>query len=100
MPLTLVHHRFTVDDYEQMIEHGILTENDRVELIRGEIIEKMSIGDPHAARVKRLNRLLSIHFGTRAIISGAYDDIRVLRRGDSIEIAAFSGLALAVDEII
>jgi hypothetical protein len=40
MALTLVRHRFSVDEYEQMIEYGILTENDRVELIRGEIIEK------------------------------------------------------------
>lgn len=49
MALTLVRHRFRVDEYERMIEHGILTENDRVELIRGEIIEKMAIGDPHAS---------------------------------------------------
>ena len=58
MPLTQVHHRFTVDDYEQMIELGILTENDHVELIRGEIIDKMAIGDRRAATLKRLNWLL------------------------------------------
>ena len=43
MALTLVRHRFSVDEYERMIEHGILTENDRVELIRGEIIEKNDV---------------------------------------------------------
>src|SRR4051794_17446086 len=69
MPLTIVHHRFSVDDYEQMIEFGILTENDRVELIRGEIIDKMPIGDPHIASVNRLNRLLNRRVGDLAIVS-------------------------------
>jgi Uma2 family endonuclease len=77
MALTLVRHRFSVDEYEQMIEHGILTENNRVELIRGEIIEKMSIGDPHAACVKRLNRLSATTVGSRALIS-VQDPIRLI----------------------
>jgi Uma2 family endonuclease len=77
MALTLVRHRFSVDEYEQMIEHGILTENARVELIRGEIIEKMAIGDPHAACVKRLNRLFSTTLGNRALIS-VQDPIRLI----------------------
>ena len=68
MAVTMVRDRFSVDECEQMIEHGILTEDDRVELIRGEIIEKMAIGDPHAASVKRLNRLLG-SAPERAIIS-------------------------------
>ncbi len=32
MPQTLVRHRFSVEDYEQMIDTGILGEEDRVEL--------------------------------------------------------------------
>jgi Uma2 family endonuclease len=77
MALTLVRHRFSVDEYEQMIECGILTENARVELIRGEIIEKMAIGDPHAASVKRLNRMFGKTFGDRALIS-VQDPIRLI----------------------
>jgi Uma2 family endonuclease len=77
MALTLVRHRFSVDEYERMIEHGILTENDRVELIRGEIIEKMAIGDPHAASVKRLNRLLGATLAGRTLIS-IQDPIRLI----------------------
>ena len=46
-----------MDVYDGMIARGILDENDRVELIRGEIVEKMTIGDRHAACVKRLNAL-------------------------------------------
>jgi Uma2 family endonuclease len=47
--------RFSVDQYERMIETGILTEDDRVELLRGEIVPKMAIGDAHSACVDRLN---------------------------------------------
>jgi Uma2 family endonuclease len=52
-----VPHRFTVVQYDRMIDVGILRENDRVELIRGEIVAKMPIGDPHIACVDRLTRL-------------------------------------------
>jgi Uma2 family endonuclease len=51
--------RWTVDDYEKMIEHGILTENHKVELIRGEVVPKMPIGDLHAAC---LNRVVELFF--------------------------------------
>jgi Uma2 family endonuclease len=76
MAVTMVRHRFSVDDYEQMIEKGILTEDDRVELMRGEIIDKMSIGDEHAACVKRLNRIFSRLLGDQAIVS-IHDPIRL-----------------------
>jgi Uma2 family endonuclease len=76
MPLTLTRHRFSVDDYEQMIEKGILGENDRVELIRGEILDKMAIGDPHTATVKRLNHLFSRLVGDRVTLS-IQDPIRL-----------------------
>ncbi len=66
---SVTHHRFTVDEYEQMIEKGILTENDRIELICGEIVEKMVIGPLHSAVVNRLNRLLTIRLIDSAQIS-------------------------------
>ena len=50
------HHRFTVDEYEQMIEVGILEEDDRVELIRGEIVEMSPIGGRHNDCLLLLNR--------------------------------------------
>jgi Uma2 family endonuclease len=71
-----VRFRFSVDDYEQMIKFGILTENDRVELIHGEILEKMPIGPQHAACVKRLNRLLTQLSGKAAIVS-VQDPVRL-----------------------
>jgi Uma2 family endonuclease len=63
------HHQFSVAEYEQMIDLGILTENDRVELIRGEIVKKMSIGDLHAAAVILLTRLFHRKLFDSAIVS-------------------------------
>ena len=60
--------RFTVDQYERMIDAGILTENDRVELIRGEIVPKMAIGDAHSACVDRLNFRLNRLTAGQAIV--------------------------------
>ena len=50
--------RFTRKEYYRMAEVGILGARDRVELIKGEIIEMSPIGDRHAAFVDNLNRLL------------------------------------------
>ena len=63
-----VPHRFTVPQYEKMIEVGILDENDRVELIRGELVAKMTIGIRHATSVRRLNHLLTDRTRGRAIV--------------------------------
>ncbi|MBC7912460.1 MAG: Uma2 family endonuclease [Pyrinomonadaceae bacterium] len=60
---------FSVDEFYRMAEAGILTADDRVELIEGEIIEMSPIGSRHAACVNRLNTLLSRQLGQAAIIS-------------------------------
>ena len=69
MPALAQHHLFTIDEYTKMAETGILTEKDRVELIQGEIIEISPIGSRHAASVNRLNRLLAMALGERAVVS-------------------------------
>src|SRR5438552_7542389 len=51
-------HKFTVRDYYKMGECGILSEDDRVELIAGEIIQLPPIGDHHALGVDSLANLL------------------------------------------
>jgi Uma2 family endonuclease len=61
-------HRLTVDDYHRMGEAGILQENDRVELIEGEIVDMPPIGSKHAAMVARLQRLLERATGEQAIV--------------------------------
>ena len=51
MPIELLRRRFTVDDYHRMAKAGILGEDDRVELIEGEIFEMAPIGSRHASTV-------------------------------------------------
>jgi len=52
-----------------MGEAGILHEDDRVELIEGEIVEMAAIGTRHFSCVNRLNRLLVMNGGEEAIVS-------------------------------
>jgi len=49
---------FTVTEYHQMIETGVLKEGDRVELLNGEIIEMFAIGPRHASIVDRLVQIV------------------------------------------
>jgi len=60
---------FTVEEYHRMAEAGILGEDDRVELIEGEIVEMTPIGSRHAGAVNRLNRLFSERVGEHAVVS-------------------------------
>jgi len=68
MAVQLLRRGFTVEEYHRMAQAGILTEDDRVELIEGEIITMTPIGSRHAACVDRLTRLLSAHAGREAIV--------------------------------
>jgi len=44
--------RFTVDEYHEMIHHGILTEDDNLELLDGYLVHKMSRNPPHDAALQ------------------------------------------------
>ncbi len=44
-------HRWTVDEYRKLADAGIFTEDDRIGLINGELIEMAPIGDQHAGQV-------------------------------------------------
>jgi Uma2 family endonuclease len=68
MTVVLKTRRFTVDDYHRMGEAGILAEDDRVELLAGEIVEMSPIGPRHAGTVDRLTRLFSSRLGARVIV--------------------------------
>lgn len=69
MAVQILQHRFTVSDYHRMRDSGILGEDDRVELIDGEIREMSPIDPIHAATVKRLSHHLFTAVGQRAILS-------------------------------
>lgn len=68
MSIQLLRRRFSLEEYHQMAEAGILTENDRVELLDGEIVEMSPIGRRHAACVDRLNRLFGSRLAEKAIV--------------------------------
>jgi Uma2 family endonuclease len=68
MSIQLIRHRFTADEYHQMAEAGVLRDDDRVELIEGEIVDMTPIGPRHGAVVDRLNQALVKACGGRAIV--------------------------------
>jgi len=68
-PIEVKRWRFTVHDYHRMGEAGILHEDDRVELIEGELVEMTAIGTRHFACVNALNRLIMRAVGDDAIVS-------------------------------
>lgn len=59
---------FTADEYHRMAEAGVLRDDDRVELLDGEIVEMTPIGSHHAACVDRLNLLLHRSVGVGGIV--------------------------------
>jgi len=61
--------KFTVEEYHKLAEVGILREDDRVELIEGEIVVNSPIGSKHAACVTRLTHLFTQRVEDRAIVS-------------------------------
>ncbi len=59
----------TVAEYHRMGEVGILTEDDRVELIEGELIAMSPIGSAHSGTVNALTRLLVQVVGDRGVVA-------------------------------
>jgi len=58
----------SVKEYDRMIEHGILTSEDKVELLNGVIIKKMPKGTKHASVNDRATRLFYRLFGDKVIV--------------------------------
>lgn len=62
-------HRFSVTEFLRLAETGILTEDDSVELIWGEIVEMSPIDVAHASTVNRLVQLLAKELEEQVILS-------------------------------
>src|SRR5262245_35141985 len=45
--------RFSVDEYHRLIELGMLTEDDNIELLEGYLVHKMSRNPPHDAAIQK-----------------------------------------------
>lgn len=61
--------RFTVAEFERMGEIGIFTEDDRVELIAGVIVDMSPADGRHIAAVNRLNQRLGRQIGAEMLVS-------------------------------
>lgn len=59
LPAQTKRRRFDVEQYHRMLEAGILSEDDRVELLDGEIVEMAAVGGRHIRTVNRLTMLLA-----------------------------------------
>jgi Uma2 family endonuclease len=83
-------YHLTVDQFDRMVDTGILTNEDRVELLDGVLVAMTPTGDAHAGCVNRFSDLLNSRLTGRALIavqnpiaipgSRAYPDIAVLQR--------------------
>lgn len=76
MAVSPVKRLFTTAEYYTMLQAGILTEDDRVELIEGEILQMTPIGSRHAGCVKDLIRIFSQGLGSRALL-GIQDPVHL-----------------------
>ncbi len=66
--MDLLTRKFSVAEYHKMAQVGIFSEDDRLELIKGEIIKMSPVGFKHASTVKKLNYLFTEKLGNQAII--------------------------------
>ncbi|HXV87331.1 MAG TPA: Uma2 family endonuclease [Gemmatimonadales bacterium] len=60
---------FTVDQYYRLAECGILHEDSRVELIRGQVVRMSPIGARHAGRVNYLTQALVALVGPHGVVA-------------------------------
>ncbi len=81
MAIELKRRRFTVKEYHRMAQAGILGEDDRVELIEGEIVEMTPIGHRHIMCVNQINRLFVRSFDDVAMVS-VQNPVRLDRRSE------------------
>ena len=55
--------RFTVEQFQRMADAGVFDEDDRLELLDGEILQMNPVGRRHVASVNRLTRVLHAWWG-------------------------------------
>jgi len=67
--IELARRLWTVAEYQRMVETGILTREDHVELIHGEIIQMAPIGRRHFAAVAALHAIFVERLGRGVLVS-------------------------------
>ena len=69
----------TLEEFDALAEAEGWDEDTRVELLDGEIVWMSPINDPHAASVKRLNRLFNRRYAEDQMLVSVQDPIRIER---------------------
>jgi Uma2 family endonuclease len=54
---------WTREEYHRAFDEGVLRQNERLELVDGQILEKMTQHPPHAVAVRRISREFEARFG-------------------------------------
>jgi Uma2 family endonuclease len=70
-------HRLDVEAYYRMAEAGILNQNDRVELVGGEIFDMAPIGSAHAGKTNRVNYLFARAAADRLALVSVQSPLRL-----------------------
>ena len=60
--------RWTREEYDRMVDAGILREGEKVELVDGEILNKMGQGEPHATGIVLAQYALQQAFGPGFVV--------------------------------
>lgn len=81
LPEVLRRHRVTADEYHRMSEAGVLSEDARVELIEGEILDAGPMRSRHASVAARLVAMWAAQTGSQALLRSRLP----LRLGDHSE---------------
>lgn len=87
--------RISVVAYFDLLRRGVLTREDRVELLEGVIVEKEPMDPPHAFGVAKLNALLVPRLGRRAHIRPQLPLVIGLHSAPEPDLAVIAG---AVEE--
>lgn len=69
MDIAVLKRQFTISDYRQMYRAGILAEDDRVELLDGEMYQMSPLGPWHIVVTNRLTKMLVHLVGDDAVVS-------------------------------
>lgn len=70
-------YEFSLEQYERLIETGVLTEDERIELLGGKLYMMTPIGPSHAYTVMQLTQRFVSKLGERAVVS-AQNPVKLL----------------------
>ena len=69
--------RFTVDEYHRMVDAGILREDERVELLGGDVVEMSPTGDRHVEGVNRCGRAYAAAWAAGRLTISTQNPVRL-----------------------